>query len=139
VLDLTCAPDLPPVYGDRGKLQQVLLNLLLNARDAIAEGGAIRVSVRQVAQSLELEVEDDGVGIGLEDQSKIFDPFFTTKGRGKGTGLGLSLSYNIVAEHGGEIQVESAPGRGATFRVNLPLRMPATAGAGSHRDSPVEA
>jgi PAS domain S-box-containing protein len=129
-------PALPPVYGDRGKLQQVLLNLLLNARDAVPENGNIDVSLKREAHALRVEVRDDGIGISEQDRAKIFDPFFTTKRRGEGTGLGLSLSHNIVREHGGEIHVTSVPGEGATFSVALPLRVPATDGAGSHRDGP---
>src|SRR5206468_1815175 len=83
-------------------LQQVLLNLLLNARDAIPDTGTIRVDARRAGARLVLEVADDGEGIAEEDIAKVFDPFFTTKPRGRGTGLGLSLSYTIVREHRGE-------------------------------------
>ena len=112
---------LPMLSGNRGKLQQVLLNLLLNARDAILETGTIRVSALRRAGRLVLEVCDDGEGIPEEDLGKIFDPFFTTKPRGRGTGLGLSLSYTIVQEHRGEISVESRRGEGTVFTVDLPF------------------
>jgi two-component system NtrC family sensor kinase len=112
---------LPMLPGNRGKLQQVLLNLLLNARDAIPESGTIRINAQHRAGRLVLEVHDDGEGIAEEDLGKIFDPFFTTKPRGRGTGLGLSLSYTIVQEHRGEISVESRRGQGTLFTVDLPF------------------
>lgn len=131
------SPRVSPVFGDRGKLQQVLLNLLLNARDALGGEGCILVILREERDNVILQVQDDGAGITEEDRGKIFDPFFTTKGRGKGTGLGLSLSHNIVVrEFGGEIKVESEPGRGSTFTVVLPRRVPATAGSGAPREGP---
>jgi PAS domain S-box-containing protein len=112
---------LPPVHGHRGKLQQLLLNLLLNARDAVGQQGNITVSTRLPggAERIVIEVADDGVGISEDDLPRIFDPFFTTKGRGKGTGLGLSISYGIVREHRGEIRAERAGGW-TRFRVELP-------------------
>ena len=112
---------LPVLTGNRGKLQQVLLNLLLNARDALAEGGIIGVTARGSNGRLFLEIADDGEGITEEDLAKIFDPFFTTKPRGRGTGLGLSISYNIVHEHRGEISVESRRGEGTVFTIELPF------------------
>ena len=112
---------LPPLRAEHGKLLQVLLNLLLNARDAIQESGTIAVAARQSGGRLALEVSDDGAGIAEEDLGKIFDPFFTTKPRGRGTGLGLSLSYQIVQEHMGEIVVESRPGHGSVFTIDLPF------------------
>jgi len=112
---------LPTLPGNRGKLLQVLLNLLLNARDAISDSGTIGVAALRRGGRLVLEVHDDGEGIAEEDLGKIFDPFFTTKPRGRGTGLGLSLSYTIVQEHGGEISVESRRGEGTVFTVDLPL------------------
>ena len=102
------------------ELQQVLLNLLLNARDAVGERGEIVVSTAAGRGTALLEVTDDGVGIPDEDLPRIFDPFFTTKGRGKGTGLGLSITFGIVREHGGQIRAESRPGGLTRFRVELP-------------------
>jgi hypothetical protein len=119
--------DLPEVRGHRGKLQQVLLNLLANARDAVEGGGRISVRTGHSGERVFLEVADDGVGIAEEDLRRIFDPFFTTKGRGKGTGLGLSISYGIVREHDGAMQVESVPGEFTRFRVELPVHKPARA------------
>lgn len=114
-------PDTPLVIGNAGKLQQVFTNLLLNARDAIPDGG--RITLRTTAaedSSVLIEVSDNGIGIAPENVAKIYDPFYTTKGVGRGTGLGLAVSYGIVQEHSGHIGVESAPGRGTTFRIALP-------------------
>ena len=112
---------LPEVRGHRGKLQQVLLNLLSNARDAVEGGGRIGVRTVHRDDRVVLEVDDDGIGIAEHDLAHIFDPFFTTKGRGKGTGLGLSISYGIVREHDGTMFVESVPGEFTRFRVELPV------------------
>jgi signal transduction histidine kinase len=114
-------PDAPRVYGNAGKLQQVFTNLLLNARDAIPEGGSIKLATLSAEDgSLTIEVTDTGIGIAPENVAKIYDPFFTTKGVGRGTGLGLAVSYGIVQEHAGRISVDSTPGRGTTFRITLP-------------------
>ena len=104
-------PALPALRGHKGKLQQVLLNLLRNAADAVGQGGRIEVSTALRDGRVLLEVLDDGVGIREEDLPRVFDPFFTTKGRGKGTGLGLAISYGIVREHDGDMQVESVSRR----------------------------
>jgi two-component system NtrC family sensor kinase len=127
VLRVHLDPDLPEVRGHRGKLQQVLLNLLSNARDAVEGGGSISVGTSRRGRRVVLEVVDDGVGIAESDLSRIFDPFFTTKGRGKGTGLGLSISYGIVREHDGAMRVESIPGQFTRFQVELPVHNPARA------------
>jgi len=108
------------VLGHKGKLQQVLLNLLINARDAVGPGGQIRIATRRLGRRVVAEVEDDGVGIAAEDLPRIFDPFFTTKARGKGTGLGLSISHGIVEEHRGQLSADSVPGKLTRFRVELP-------------------
>ena len=121
VLEVELSEVLPDVHGHRGKLQQVLLNLLSNARDAVEGGGRIGVRTVQRDGRVVLEVHDDGIGIAEHDLAQIFDPFFTTKGRGKGTGLGLSISYGIVREHDGAMFVESTPGEFTRFRVELPL------------------
>lgn len=113
--------DLPKAFGNAGKLQQVFTNLLLNSRDAIVDGGRISlVTSSSDDESLVIEITDTGIGIAPENVAKIYDPFFTTKGVGRGTGLGLAISYGIVQEHAGHITVESAPGRGTTFRITLP-------------------
>jgi hypothetical protein len=112
---------LPPAYGNGGKLQQVFTNLILNARDAIPDGGRITLSTTtDDGESISVLVADTGIGIAPENVARIYDPFFTTKGIGRGTGLGLAVSYGIVQEHSGHINVQSAPGRGTTFRITLP-------------------
>ncbi|MBI4875754.1 MAG: PAS domain S-box protein [Acidobacteria bacterium] len=113
--------ELPPVQGDAGKLQQVFLNLFLNARDAMPGGGILSVRTWSRNGSVQVEVTDNGEGISPEHVARIYDPFFTTKGLHKGTGLGLSVTYGIVKEHGGSIDVESQPGAGSRFRLEFPL------------------
>jgi signal transduction histidine kinase/CheY-like chemotaxis protein len=130
----------PPVRANEGRIGQVLLNLLVNAAQALPEGtpGAheVRVATRtDGAGRAVIEVSDTGPGIAPEIQGRIFEPFFTTKPQGVGTGLGLWISRNIVAAAGGTLEVESAPGAGATFRVVLP---PAAAGAGGGARRPPE-
>jgi signal transduction histidine kinase len=114
-----CPPSLPPINGDAGMLRQVVLNLALNACQAMAGGGTLRLVGAQAAKGrVELRVEDTGVGIPPENLQKIFDLYFTTKHHG--TGIGLSMVYRIVQLHDGEIEVQSTPGRGTTFRLLLP-------------------
>ena len=113
--------DAPEAYANAGKLQQVFTNLILNARDAIPDGGQIIVSTGTAEDgSLVAEICDTGIGIAPENVAKIYDPFYTTKGVGQGTGLGLAVSYGIIQEHAGRISVDSTPGRGTTFRITLP-------------------
>ncbi|MEX2208411.1 MAG: ATP-binding protein [Myxococcota bacterium] len=111
----------PPVECAPRELEQVLLNLLLNAADAVGESGTIRLSTSASGGRARVDVEDDGCGIAPEALERVFDPFFTTKPVGQGTGLGLSISYEIVQRHGGEITVRSEVGRGTQFSVFLPL------------------
>ena len=106
--------------GNRGRLQQVLMNLLLNAVDAMPEGGTLTVAARGENGRIQIEVADTGCGIAPEHLDRIYDPFFTTKPRGQGTGLGLSVSYGIVKEHAGTLAVESAQGEGSRFLISLP-------------------
>ena len=120
------AAGLPQVFADAHQLQQVLLNLIINAEQAmLAANGRGTLVVRTWhdadRETLVLEINDDGPGIPDEVQSKIFDPFFTTKEVGKGTGLGLTVAYAIVEDHGGRIRLESRPGNGASFLIELPL------------------
>jgi two-component system, NtrC family, sensor kinase len=111
---------LPPVRGSANKLQQVFLNLFLNARDAMPTGGMLEVRTAAHNGSIEVEVADTGAGISREHINRIFDPFFTTKANGRGTGLGLSVSYGIIKEHAGKIDVRSTPGKGTSFHVEFP-------------------
>ncbi len=115
---------LPAVMADGHQIQQVLLNIINNARQAIEghqTGGKITISTAVCGSNVRVTIQDNGPGIAPENLRRIFNPFFTTKEVGKGTGLGLSLCYGIVKEHGGEIRVESGPGKGATFLVELPI------------------
>jgi two-component system, NtrC family, sensor kinase len=126
--ELSTAPLL--VQGIEYKLQQVFLNLLLNARDAMPKGGWLTVVTREDGNSAFIEVADTGSGIPVEQLSRIYDPFFTTKDIGKGTGLGLSITYGIVQEHGGTISCDSALGQGTRFSLTLPLASPKPAAVG---------
>jgi PAS domain S-box-containing protein len=109
------------IRGLEYKLQQVFLNLFLNAKDAMPNGGWLTVTTRTRGADAVVEVADTGVGIPSEHLARIYDPFFTTKGEGRGTGLGLSVTYGIVQEHGGVLSCESAQGEGTRFRLVLPL------------------
>jgi PAS domain S-box-containing protein len=111
---------LPQVFGNPGKLQQVFLNLFINAKDAMPQGGELTVRTSSYDSVFRVEVEDTGVGIHPEHVHKIYDPFFTTKEMGRGTGLGLSVSYGIIQEHSGKIAVDSMPGQGTRFILELP-------------------
>ena len=124
-VNLALAPNLPTTLADAGQLQQVLLNLITNAIQAISsvrDSGHITISTTAAPTHIGLAVADDGPGIASDLLSRVFDPFYTTKSVGEGTGLGLSICYGIVREHGGRIWAESQPGQGATFSVELPLR-----------------
>jgi two-component system, NtrC family, sensor kinase len=118
------ASGLPDTLGSPEQLIQVLMALMLNALDAMEQGGqlTVRTGANPVrADEVVVDVQDTGVGIPRDDHTRIFEPFYTTKPPGRGTGLGLSICYGIVADHGGRIEVDSAPGRGALFRVYLPV------------------
>jgi two-component system, NtrC family, sensor kinase len=112
--------ELPPVLGSNNKLQQVFLNLFMNARDAMPTGGMVEVRTASNNGSVEIEITDTGSGIPRENLHRIFDPFFTTKSFGRGTGLGLSVSYGIIKEHAGKIDVRSTQGKGTSFRLEFP-------------------
>ena len=144
VLDLPSQP--LGVRGDRGQLQQILLNLCFNSRDALPEGGQVTIAVRRLPSApsvpdaeaatepligpvAALEVSDTGVGMAPEIQTRLFEPFFTTKEVGQGTGLGMAVVYGIVRQHGGRISVRSAPGAGTTVTVYLAEHAPAESGA----------
>jgi signal transduction histidine kinase len=114
--------EVPFVLGHPGKLNQVFLNVLLNAVQACGPEGRIEVCTRSEApEAVVVEIRDNGCGIPAEVLPRIFEPFFTTKPQGQGTGLGLSISYGIIRDHGGSIVAESTPGQGSVFRVRLPL------------------
>lgn len=116
--------ELPPVECLMPQLNQVFLNLLVNAAHAIETRGVVTLRSGATGDQVWLEVSDTGKGIAPENIKRIFDPFFTTAPVGKGTGLGLSVSYSIIKKHHGRIEVESREGEGTTFRVWLPLRQP---------------
>ncbi|MCX7984135.1 MAG: ATP-binding protein [Bacteroidetes bacterium] len=133
-VSLTLDTEIPLIEGDATQLHQVLLNLCVNARDAMPKGGVLRIATYRSTGSLikehspkaheneyvTLEVADNGCGMDEETMRRIFEPFFTTKEKGKGTGLGLSLVYGIIESHGGIITVESKVGQGSTFRCYFP-------------------
>jgi len=131
-LNVDLAGDLPPIYGDAPQLEQVFVNLIVNALDAMPDGGKLGITTQRAhargkmstqgktSEFVQVSVSDTGIGIPANIQTTIFEPFFTTKTEGKGTGLGLSSAYGIVRQHNGKIEVESAPGEGATFRVLFP-------------------
>jgi len=118
-LDLTVEPDLPAVQGVVGELNQVWLNLVDNAIDAVPENGCVSVTARRERDAVVVSVIDDGAGVSEDDRGRIFDPFFTTKPVGQGTGLGLDVVQAVVRSHGGSVQMNSRPGR-TEFRVSLP-------------------
>ncbi|NNG47825.1 MAG: HAMP domain-containing protein [Deltaproteobacteria bacterium] len=122
-LETELSPDLPPITGNANQLQQVLMNLVINAQQALdGQRGTVRiVTSRSLPDQVEIRVSDTGPGIPEEIQSKLFEPFFTTKPAGKGTGLGLSVTYGIIRDHKGEIRVESEPGEGAVFIIRFPV------------------
>jgi signal transduction histidine kinase len=107
-----------------GQLNQVFMNLLMNACDALEGRGRIRIRTRGLGDTVRIEFEDDGPGIAPEVVDRIFEPFFTTKPVGQGTGLGLSLSHGIVERHGGRMTVSSTPERGTVFVIELPREAP---------------
>ncbi len=121
--------EIPRVRCFPGQLNQVFLNVLMNACDALGKVGTVDITTRPVENGVEITFRDNGPGIPADVQSRIFDPFFTTKPVGKGTGLGLSLSHEIVDRHGGKLRVESSPETGTTFQIQLPLEAKADADA----------
>ena len=119
-------PQLPPVVADRSQFQQVFINILMNAVQAMHERGTITIATRHnsVGNTAEVAISDTGHGIPPEQIDRIFDPFFTTKESGHGTGLGLSIAYGIVTTHHGSISVESEVGKGSTFTIRMPVEAP---------------
>ena len=129
-------PDLPPVRADAGQIEQIIVNLALNARDAMPEGGQLTLSARAVrleaaglpavadarpGDFVRLDVRDTGTGMPPHVRERLFEPFFSTKGPGRGTGLGLAVVYGIVRQHEGFIDVTTSPGKGSTFSIHLPV------------------
>jgi two-component system cell cycle sensor histidine kinase/response regulator CckA len=134
-LDMQLAADLPPIFADPSSIDQVIMNLALNARDAMPDGGTLTVATREVevdesdvtrnpevrlGRHICLSVQDTGKGMDAETAARIFEPFFTTKGPGEGTGMGLATAHGVVKQHNGWIEVESAPGAGTTIRAFFP-------------------
>jgi signal transduction histidine kinase len=122
-LERQIADNLPPLYGDRRLLIQVLLNLFINAIDAMSQGGklSIRAAEDKKIGFLSVQVSDTGTGIPSHILGSIFNPFFTTKATGHGTGLGLAVSKGIIEKHGGHIEAKSVEGEGSSFTIHLPL------------------
>jgi len=113
--------DIPKLLCYSGKINQALLNLLSNAKDAISGKGKIRVETKCDSDNVYISIKDNGVGMSEEVKNKIFEPFFTTKDVGKGTGLGLSITYGIIEDHKGKIEVKSEEGEGTEFFITLPI------------------
>jgi signal transduction histidine kinase len=144
-LSLDLVANVPPVEVDPAQIEQVLLNLVVNARDAMPEGGHVTISTGTLELErprgplkpgtyAELRIEDTGLGIGASDLERVFEPFFTTKEKAGGSGLGLAVAYGIVRQSGGDIQIKSDPGVGTTFTVLLP----ATAASSTHEFAPAD-
>jgi len=130
-LRLELAPDLPIVEADRGQMHQVLMNLVVNAREAMPRGGALTIRTHNLAGSGQalIEVQDTGLGIDASVRSHLFEPFYTTKKGSSNSGLGLAIVFGIVSAARGRIEVQSEPGAGAAFRIYLPAARPAEANA----------
>lgn len=143
-IECSLAPRIPPLFADRGQVEQILLNLVINARDANKEGGLIQISTEPLTlacpedarklgldpgQYVRLTVRDTGIGMDAATIEKIFEPFFTTKGPGKGSGLGLATVNTIVRSLGGTIRVKSAPGQGTSFEIDFPVSSAPSAAA----------
>jgi len=121
-IKLSLESDLPEIIADQSQIYQVLVNLVVNAVQAMPDGGLLTIATQSRADNISMIVEDTGIGMDEEIQKKIFLPFFTTKEVNEGTGIGLSVVHGIVISHGGKINVDSAPGRGTRFEISLPVR-----------------
>ena len=121
VIEENYSKNIPDCYCDKNQLQQVFLNIILNAGEAIPNTGTITITTSIKQNHIVITIKDTGCGIKKENLNKIFDPFYTTKPVNKGTGLGLSISYGIIQQHGGNIECESEEGKGTTFNVFLPV------------------
>jgi signal transduction histidine kinase len=123
-VSIRVAPDVPEIESDRGKLQQIFLNLINNSFAAMSDGGHLTITAEMNdTREVVVSVQDDGCGIPASDLARVFEPFFSTKTQKGGTGLGLSITYNLAKELGGQVAVESEEGVGTTFVVQLPLAM----------------
>ncbi|HEY2428485.1 MAG TPA: ATP-binding protein, partial [Acidimicrobiales bacterium] len=125
-IDWSAPTGVAPVAGDRDQLRQVMLNIITNGYDAMPNGGALHVEIAGDAATVSLTIRDEGVGMDAATRERLFEPFFTTKARG--TGLGLAVTDRIVKAHGGSVVVDSEPGAGTSFRVQLPVATSGTAG-----------
>ena len=114
-------PDIPEIMASTNQMRQVLLNLLINAKEAMPKGGTLTLRTGREDNRVLIHIQDTGVGISEEIMDKIFEAFFTTKKKVKGVGLGLSVCYGIIKDHGGDIKVESEKGKGTTFVILLPI------------------
>ena len=132
-------PAVRPLIADAGQLQQVILNLCVNARDAMPEGGVLTVETKVSKEDakLRLSVEDTGMGMEPSTMERLFEPFFSTKGE-EGTGLGLAVVYGIVKSHGGDVRVKSSQGKGARFDIFLPIKWAEERAAGEPQPEPIE-
>ena len=119
-LELDIHP-IKPIWAQGERIQQVFINIILNAMDAMPNGGKLKIELGQTDNQALVVIEDTGTGIKSQHLPHIFDPFFTTKGIGKGTGLGLSISYAIIKEHEGRVTVESESGKGSRFVIFIPM------------------
>jgi two-component system NtrC family sensor kinase len=123
-IHLNLDESIPLIASDQSQLQQVFLNLLTNAIDAIGSGGTIETTSRCASDKIVVTIKDDGPGLSDDMLRRVFDPFVTTKDSGKGTGLGLWVSHNIISKMGGSIQVKNNPDKGAAFTVEIPVVIP---------------
>jgi signal transduction histidine kinase len=123
ILDKTYASDLPKIVADESQLQQVFMNIIINAAEAMDGKGklSLSTSINTDGTQIEIKISDTGHGIKEEDKKRLFEPFFSTKEVGKGTGLGLAISYSIIQKHQGTIEVESQEGMGSAFTIKLPV------------------
>ncbi len=124
---------MPEIQAVADQIRQVILNLLNNAAKAIPKkGGSIRITTKSLDNQVTIQIHDSGVGIKQKHLNHIFEPFFSTKPAVKGTGLGLSISYGIIKTHGGDIKVISKPGKGTTFIITLPIKVPSNENDKNH-------
>jgi signal transduction histidine kinase len=125
-LELELSDDLPPVVGNRTELEQVFVNVVNNAIEASRAGQSVAMRTEPAADRARVYVRDHGRGMTGDEREHAFDPFFTTRAKGGGTGLGLSMAHATVTEHGGNISIETAPGRGTTVIIEFPLLLPSS-------------